>query len=82
MHWASTRPAEGPILRRAVLGAIAFYRAAISPLLGHHCRFVPSCSEFMAESIERRGLLIGLCKGLNRLARCHPFHPGGFDPVR
>jgi hypothetical protein len=60
---------------------IALYRTAISPLLGPHCRFFPSCSQYMAESIERHGLLAGLGRGLARLARCHPFHPGGFDPV-
>lgn len=66
---------------RAAFGLLAVYRAAISPLLGPCCRFVPSCSAYAAESIERYGLVVGVWRGLLRVARCHPFHPGGFDPV-
>lgn len=53
----------------------------LSPLLGGHCRFLPSCSLYADEALARHGALAGLRLILRRLARCHPFHPGGFDPV-
>lgn len=60
---------------------IRFYQYAISPLLGHHCRFVPSCSDYALEALNTHGLLRGLWLAVRRLARCHPWHPGGYDPV-
>jgi hypothetical protein len=69
------------LARRAALALIFAYRATLSPLLGAHCRFAPSCSSYMEESIRRYGLLRGVWRGLLRVGRCHPFHPGGFDPV-
>ncbi|HVP28968.1 MAG TPA: membrane protein insertion efficiency factor YidD [Myxococcota bacterium] len=57
------------------------YRLAISPLLGPRCRFHPSCSCYLEEALRRHGALRGTYLGLRRLLRCHPFHPGGFDPV-
>ncbi|HEX2569176.1 MAG TPA: membrane protein insertion efficiency factor YidD [Polyangia bacterium] len=67
-------------LSAVVLGLIAFYQGAISPWLGPKCRFYPSCSVYAAECIRRYGPAAGLLRALGRLARCHPFHPGGFDP--
>lgn len=58
-----------------------FYRALIRPLLGPGCRFEPSCSSYAEGAIERHGWLRGAGLALRRLLRCHPFHPGGFDPV-
>jgi len=61
---------------------LKLYKAFISPLLPPSCRFVPTCSEYLREAIERRGVLRGLWMGVQRLARCHPFHEGGYDPVK
>ncbi len=68
-------------MRKLVLVLIQFYRYAISPLMGHHCRFYPSCSSYAHEAISRHGLLRGGWLTLKRLGRCHPWHPGGYDPV-
>lgn len=57
------------------------YKHTISYLLGPRCRFYPYCSDYALEAIRERGLIIGLGLGLTRIARCHPWHPGGFDPV-
>jgi putative membrane protein insertion efficiency factor len=64
-----------------LLKLIGFYRAAISPLLGQHCRFYPSCSCYAQEAITRFGASRGALLSLARLSRCHPFHPGGLDLV-
>ncbi len=69
------------ILLLTVIGLIRLYQAAVSPFFGSRCRFYPSCSEYLRESLQKWGLIKGLGKGLARIARCHPFHPGGYDPV-
>lgn len=66
---------------RILIGLIAVYRYAISPLLGPRCRFYPTCSCYAIEAIERHGPMFGSYLSLRRLLRCHPWHPGGFDPV-
>jgi uncharacterized protein len=60
--------------------AIWMYQVTLSPLLGPACRFEPTCSRYMVEALRKYGLFKGLAKGLNRVARCHPFSPGGHDP--
>jgi len=68
-------------MRRLVRGAIRFYQLALSPLVGPACRFHPSCSQYALEAVSRFGVLRGGWLAVRRLARCHPFHPGGYDPV-
>jgi putative membrane protein insertion efficiency factor len=60
---------------------IRVYQSAISPLLPPSCRFHPSCSQYALEAVTRHGALRGGWLAARRLARCHPFHPGGYDPV-
>jgi putative membrane protein insertion efficiency factor len=57
------------------------YKRLISPILPASCRFEPTCSEYMYQAIEKKGVLRGLYLGIKRLLRCHPFCKGGFDPV-
>ena len=64
------------------LTLLRIYKRWISPALPSACRYHPTCSEYMMEAIERYGVVRGIGKGILRLARCHPFHEGGFDPVR
>ena len=68
--------------RAIAIGLIRVYKLVISPLLPSACRFHPTCSEYMKDAIEKHGVLKGVGMGLRRLSRCHPFHQGGFDPVR
>ncbi|MFH1085517.1 MAG: membrane protein insertion efficiency factor YidD [Chloroflexota bacterium] len=63
------------------LGLLRGYKRFLSPLLPPSCRFVPTCSQYMYEAVERYGTLRGVWLGIRRLLRCHPFHPGGYDPV-
>jgi uncharacterized protein len=65
----------------AVVLAIRIYQRSLSKLLPPVCRFYPSCSEYAAQAIERHGTLRGMRLAALRLARCMPWHPGGFDPV-
>lgn len=64
-----------------LLGAVRAYRRWVSPLLGARCRFYPSCSAYAEEALSRYGALRGGWLAVRRLGRCHPFHPGGLDPV-
>ena len=66
---------------RAVIAALAGYKRWISPLLPPACRFEPTCSEYMRQAVGVHGLGPGVWLGVKRLARCHPWHPGGHDPV-
>jgi conserved hypothetical protein YidD len=68
-------------MRAIALAPLRFYKRFLSPLLPPMCRFEPTCSIYMTQAIEKHGTLRGVWLGLQRLARCHPFNPGGWDPV-
>ena len=64
------------------MAVLRFYKRFVSGLLPSACRFHPTCSEYMLEAVDRYGAARGVYLGVRRLLRCHPFHEGGFDPVR
>lgn len=68
-------------MRKVLLFLIRLYQRTVSQVLPPACRFVPSCSEYGYQAIARYGILKGGWLTLRRIARCHPFHPGGYDPV-
>jgi putative membrane protein insertion efficiency factor len=68
-------------MKRLLLGLIAGYRYLLSPLLGPSCRFYPTCSSYAAEAIEKHGAWKGSWLAIKRIAKCHPWHPGGVDLV-
>jgi putative membrane protein insertion efficiency factor len=68
-------------MRTLMMGTIRAYQLIVSPMLGAHCRFYPSCSCYTHTAIERHGALRGMLLGIRRLLRCHPFAEGGYDPV-
>ncbi|MCO5353335.1 MAG: membrane protein insertion efficiency factor YidD [Bryobacteraceae bacterium] len=70
------------MIRMLLLAFLDGYKRFISPLLPSACRFHPTCSIYMRDAVDRYGAARGVLMGLRRLARCHPFHPGGVDPVR
>ncbi|RJL32153.1 membrane protein insertion efficiency factor YidD [Bailinhaonella thermotolerans] len=69
------------VVARFLMSGVRFYRRFISPLLGPRCRFEPSCSAYGLEAIGVHGALRGTWLTIRRIGRCHPFHPGGYDPV-
>lgn len=69
------------IWQRFLIGVIQAYRYCVSPFLGPHCRFHPTCSCYAVTAVERHGALKGGWLALKRVGRCHPWHPGGLDPV-
>jgi putative membrane protein insertion efficiency factor len=68
-------------MKALLLFLIRFYRAAISPLFPPSCRYVPTCSAYAMEAIEKYGAWRGGWMAVKRILRCHPFHKGGYDPV-
>ena len=68
-------------MKRLLLAALRAYQYLLRPMLGANCRFYPSCSDYAREAIERHGAAEGTWLAVRRVARCHPWHPGGYDPV-
>jgi len=69
-------------MRKLIVAILRLYKWALSPLLPSACRYYPSCSEYMRQAVEKYGPVRGVWMGIKRIARCHPFHQGGLDPVR
>jgi uncharacterized protein len=69
------------MIRRTLVLLVRLYQRLVSPLLPPACRFYPSCSAYAVQALERHGAIAGSWLTVRRLCRCHPFHPGGIDPV-
>ena len=69
-------------MQTVLIALLKGYKRFLSPLLPSACRYYPTCSEYMAEAVRKHGAVRGVWMGLARLGRCHPFHEGGYDPVR
>ena len=69
------------MIKKFLIKTIKLYQLILSPLLGSNCRFEPTCSQYFIEAVEMNGVLKGSVMGIKRLLKCHPRHPGGFDPV-
>jgi len=69
------------MIKKILIKTIRLYQLILSPLLGSNCRFEPTCSQYFIEAVEMNGALKGSVMGIKRLLKCHPWHPGGFDPV-
>lgn len=68
-------------MKKIAIVIIKFYRLFLSPLKPPTCRFMPTCSEYALQAIEKYGIIRGGSMAIRRILRCHPFHPGGYDPV-
>ncbi|MBT2970168.1 MAG: membrane protein insertion efficiency factor YidD [Candidatus Thiodiazotropha sp. (ex Ctena orbiculata)] len=68
-------------MRRILIFLIKLYQTILSPFVGQHCRFYPSCSSYALEALEKHGSIRGLWLSIKRVSRCHPWHEGGVDPV-
>lgn len=68
-------------MKLLLIALVRFYQYAISPLFGRRCRYFPTCSEYTVDAIRKYGVIKGGWLGIKRIFRCHPWHPGGYDPV-
>jgi putative membrane protein insertion efficiency factor len=69
-------------MRKLIVAILRLYKLVVSPVLPSACRYYPSCSDYMRQAVEKYGPVRGVWMGIKRIARCHPFHHGGLDPVR
>jgi hypothetical protein len=69
------------MVKKGLLLTILFYQKVISPMKPRTCRFYPTCSEYAKQAVEKYGVLKGGWMSIKRISKCHPFHPGGYDPV-
>jgi hypothetical protein len=69
-------------MKKLLLALIRFYQGYISPLLGPRCRFQPTCSHYAFDAVSKYGALKGSWLSIKRILKCHPFHPGGYDPLK
>lgn len=74
LHWLYRLPSL------LLIAAVRVYQWTLSPLLGGRCRFEPSCSRYFIGAVQKYGAVRGSLRGVARICRCHPFHPGGYDP--
>lgn len=63
-----------------LIGLVRLYQLFLSPIFGRQCRFTPTCSQYFILAVRKYGAVSGACRGVLRICRCHPFHPGGYDP--
>lgn len=75
------KPTLRMLLAAPLIALVKVYQYAISPMLGSRCRFDPSCSQYAVEALRRHGAFKGSWLAIRRVGRCHPWHPGGYDPV-
>ena len=70
------------MIKKLIILPIRFYQFTLSRLIGPRCRFYPSCSSYFIDAVQKKGVVAGSALGLWRILRCHPFNPGGHDPVK
>ena len=63
-----------------LIAGVRLYQIFLGPVLGRQCRFLPTCSQYFILAVKKYGAVRGACRGVLRICRCHPFHPGGYDP--
>ncbi len=81
MNWLQALGrALGRLASWLLIFMVRMYQVTLSPILGGHCRFQPTCSAYFIEAIQKYGPLRGAWRGIRRICRCHPWHPGGYDP--
>ncbi len=69
-------------MKKIFILLVRFYQLAISPYLGNNCRYIPTCSQYTIEALEKYGVFKGVYLGMKRILRCHPLHEGGYDPLK
>ena len=69
-------------IKKIMIILIRFYQLCISPMLGNNCRYYPTCAQYAIEAIEKKGIIRGSWMAVKRICRCHPWHDGGYDPVK